>query len=67
MAKSKAIGIDKKEQRRWEVESAMSTIKRYNDIMKDKSLMRDVKKAAQDQVKMLGGIVGPSKAPTKKK
>jgi hypothetical protein len=49
---------DKKREMQWKVESAMRTINEYNNIMKDKALMGQVKKAAMDQVKMLGGIVG---------
>jgi capsular polysaccharide biosynthesis protein len=49
---------EKKREMQWKVESAMRTINEYNNIMKDKALMTQVKKAAVDQVKMLGGIVG---------
>lgn len=46
--KSQAIPMD--QDRQWKVESAMSTLLRYNDLLKDKALMRDVQKKAQDQL-----------------
>jgi hypothetical protein len=64
MAKLKAMKMsaeDAKREMQWKVESAMRTINEYNNIMKDKQLMGHVKKAAIDQVKMLGGIVGNDK------
>lgn len=53
---------DKAREEKWKVESAMDTIRRYNEIQKDKALMGKVKKMATEQVKMLGGLV---KTPTK--
>ena len=50
-------GISKAESRRWEVESAMSTLRRAEEIRKDAKMMNDVKKFAQEQIKMLGGMV----------
>ena len=55
------MGGSKADMRKWEVESAMSTLKRAEEIRKNSGLMRDVKKMAQEQVKMLGGIVAPNK------
>ena len=39
----------KSEMRKWEVESAMSTLQRAEEIKKNASLMRDVKSAAKKQ------------------
>ena len=36
--------------RQWKVSSAMDTLLRYNDLIKDKALMKDVQKKAQDQL-----------------
>jgi len=55
---------DKKREMQWKVESAMRVINEYNNIMRDKALMGQVKKAAMDQVKMLGGMANTK---TKKK
>lgn len=58
---------DKAREEKWKVESAMDTIRRYNEIQKDKTLMNKVKQMATEQVKMLGGMVsGAGKAPAKK-
>jgi len=58
---------DKAREEKWAIESAMSTISRYNEIQKDKALLAKVKKAATEQVKMLGGMVsGIGTAPVKK-
>jgi hypothetical protein len=43
----------KAEMRKWEVESALSTLKRAEDIRKDKNMMRDVAKLAQEQMSVL--------------
>lgn len=36
--------------RQWKIDSALSTINRYNELMADKSLMADVQKKAQEQL-----------------
>lgn len=36
--------------RQWKVSSAMDTLLRYNDLIKDKALMKDVQRKAQDQL-----------------
>ena len=51
----------KAEMRKWEIESALSTLKRADEIRKDTKMMGDVKKFAQEQIKMLGGIANPKK------
>ncbi len=47
----------KAEMRKWEIESAMNTLRRAEEIRKDAKMMSDVKKLAQEQIKMLGGVV----------
>lgn len=47
----------KAEMRKWEIESAMNTLRRAEEIRKDSKMMTDVKKLAQEQIKMLGGMV----------
>lgn len=65
--KMKMSKEDKAREEKWAIESAMSTISRYNEIQKDKALLAKVKKAAAEQVKMLGGMVsGIGTAPVKK-
>ncbi len=49
-------GISKAESRKWEVESAMNTLRRAEEIRKDNKMMNDVKKLAQEQIKMLGSM-----------
>lgn len=56
----------KKEMDRWEIESALSTLKRAEEIKKDPKMMGHVQKLAQDQIKALGGFVTPGKAPAGK-
>lgn len=51
----------KNEMRAWEIESAMNTLRRADEIRKDVKMMNDVKKLAQQQIKMLGGIVNSKK------
>jgi capsular polysaccharide biosynthesis protein len=65
MKSMKMSAEDKKREMQWKVESAMRVINEYNNIMKDKALMGQVKKAAMDQVKMLGGMANSSKAKKK--
>jgi hypothetical protein len=56
--------MDKKSERKWEVQNAMSTLQRAQDIQKDAKLMSDVKKAAMAEVKKLQSLAG-STAPKK--
>jgi len=39
--------------RKWEIESALSTLKRADEIRKDAKMMGDVKKLAQEQMSVL--------------
>jgi hypothetical protein len=56
--KSSSVGIsimgsNKADMRKWEIESALSTLKRADEIRKNAKLMGDVKKLAQEQVNVL--------------
>lgn len=57
-AKKASVGIKvsatpKAETRKWEIESALSTLKRADEIRKDAKMMADVKKLAQEQMSVL--------------
>lgn len=57
-AKKASVGMTisatpKAEMRKWEIESALSCLKRAEDIRKDKNMMRDVAKLAQEQMSVL--------------
>ena len=43
----------KAEMRKWEIESALNTLKRADEIRKDAKMMGDVKKLAQEQMNVL--------------
>jgi hypothetical protein len=56
--KSSSLGIsimggNKNDMRKWEVESALSTLKRADEIRKNAKMMADVKKLAQEQMSVL--------------
>jgi len=57
----------KSEMRKWEVESAMSTLQRAEEIKKNASLLRDVKSAAKKQAAQLMKLGGPVKKTVAKK
>ena len=44
---------NKNEMRKWEIESALSTLKRADEIRNDTKMMNDVKKLAQQQMSVL--------------
>jgi hypothetical protein len=46
----------KAEMRKWEIESALSTLKRADEIRKDAKMMNDVKKLAQQQMNVLSSF-----------
>jgi hypothetical protein len=46
----------KAEMRKWEIESALSCLKRADEIRKDSKMMADVKKLAQEQMSVLKNI-----------
>jgi hypothetical protein len=50
------LGTNKAEMRKWETESAMSTLKRAAEIQNDSKLMSDVKKMAMEQAKMFNNL-----------
>ena len=57
-AKKSSVGIPisatpKAEMRKWEIESALSTLKRADEIRKNTKMMADVKKLAQEQMNVL--------------
>ena len=59
--KSSSVGISifgggKAEQRKWEIESAMSTLQRASEIQKNAKLMADVKKMAAEKAKEFNSI-----------
>tara|TARA_R110000851_G_scaffold106561_3_gene225857 strand:+ start:850 stop:1071 length:222 start_codon:yes stop_codon:yes gene_type:complete len=56
----KLVNMNKKEIRQFEVQSAMSTLQRAEEIKKDSRLMGDVKKAAMAEVKKLQSLAGSS-------
>jgi len=60
--KSKGIAISmlsgsKTQERKWEVDSALSTLKRAEEIRKDSRLMSDVKKAATEMQNIVNNAV----------
>jgi hypothetical protein len=63
----------KAEERKWQIQSALSTLQRAEEIKNDTSLMRDVKRAAGLEAKRLqtlangGGVMSaPKKMAVKK-
>jgi RPA family protein len=53
---AKSASVSKSQQnemKKWEIESALSTLKRADEIRKDNKLMSDVKKLAQEQMSVL--------------
>jgi hypothetical protein len=52
----KVSASPKAEMRKWEIESALSTLKRADEIRKDAKMMNDVKKLAQEQMSVLKNI-----------
>jgi hypothetical protein len=60
-----SVGISifggKAEQRKWEIESAMSTLQRASEIQKNAKLMADVKKMAAEKAKEFNNIAAGKK------
>ena len=59
--KSSSLGIsimggNKTDIRKWEVESALSTLKRADEIRQNAKMMADIKKLAQEQVNVLNNF-----------
>jgi hypothetical protein len=67
MASIKMSAEQKKQEEKWAIQDAMRTVQSYNELMKNKALMNKARAAAMEQVKMLGGMVTPTKATPKKK
>jgi hypothetical protein len=64
--KSSSVGISilgggKAEMRKWEIESAMSTLKRAAEIQKDAKMMTEIKKEALKQAQMFTSLAGGKK------
>ena len=64
--KSSSVGISifgggKAEQRKWEIESAMSTLQRASEIQKNAKLMNDVKRLAAEKAKEFSNIAAGRK------
>jgi hypothetical protein len=64
--KSSSVGISilggsKNEMRKWEIESAMSTLQRASEIQKNAKLMSDVKKMAAEKAKEFTSIAAGKK------
>ena len=56
----------KAEMREWEVQSAMATLQRAQEIRKDSKLMSDVKKEAKKQAERLMTLGGSMSSPKKR-
>jgi hypothetical protein len=64
--KSSSVGISilggsKADMRKWEIESAMSTLQRASEIQKNAKLMADVKKMAAEKAKEFNKIAAGKK------
>ena len=55
------LGGSKADMRKWEVESAMSTLQRAAEIQKNAKLMNDVKKMAAEKAKEFNNIAAGRK------
>jgi len=64
--KSSSVGIsilggNKADMRKWEIESAMSTLQRAADIQKNAKLMGDIKKLAAEKAREFNNIASGKK------
>ena len=64
--KSSSVGIsilggNKADMRKWEIESAMSTLQRASEIQKNAKLMNDVKKLAAEKAREFNSIASGKK------
>ena len=64
--KSSSVGISilggsKADMRKWEIESAMSTLQRASEIQKNAKLMNDVKRLAAEKAKEFNSIASGKK------
>lgn len=53
MARKKAIDAPCEPDRKWQIEDALRTLNRAEEIRRDKRMMSDVKKLATEQIKSL--------------
>jgi hypothetical protein len=63
MAKQTMNAAQKKQERQWQIDSALQTLQRAEQIRNDRPLMKEVQKAATNLTK----AVGVSKPPVKKR
>jgi hypothetical protein len=54
--KNESPASEKAERRKYEVEDAMRTVQRAEEIKKDRAMMKDVKAMAKQKIKELGKI-----------
>ena len=55
------LGGSRADMRKWEIESAMSTLQRASEIQKNAKLMNDVKKLAAEKAKEFNSIASGKK------
>ena len=55
------LGGNKADMRKWEIESAMSTLQRAADIQKNAKLMGDIKKLAAEKAREFNNIASGKK------
>lgn len=56
------------EERRWEARAALDTLRRAEEIKRNKTLMREVKKAHAEQAKAINVVVAvPAAKPRRRK
>ena len=55
------LGGNKAEMRKWEIESAMSTLQRAADIQKNAKMMSDIKKLASEKAQEYNNIASGKK------
>ena len=55
------LGGNRADMRKWEIESAMSTLQRASEIQKNAKLMADVKKMAAEKAKEFNNIAAGKK------
>lgn len=67
MAKKKAADGPCMPDRKWEIEDALRTLNRAEEIRKDKRMMQDVKRHALEQIKTLSNHVMDRDADDKKR
>lgn len=61
MAQKGMSATQKKQERQWQVDNALSTLQRAEQIKKDSRLMAEVKKSAAELSRAVGGTRTPAK------